>query len=571
MLLQFKTLRWQNFLSTGNQWTEIDLAHSPMTLIVGTNGAGKTTIIDALIFALYGRPYRDINKNQLINSITKKGTLVEVEFVSKNRQYLVRRGIKPGVFEIYVDGKMVDQNATVREYQEYLEKNILHLNLKSFTQIVVIGSTNFVPFMQLKTNDRRAVIEDILDIEIFTTMQLLLRARAARNKADVQQSKYDIELTKQRIELLHKHINEMSNRRQASQQSRQRDIDSLEGDNTDLRQEIERLAKDVAHHQSEIDKLQLTAKNAKLARIDKLYSSIEHKVKQVDSDTSFISTNTQCPSCHQDIDDDHRATYLENQAVEREKLTVALEQLATTREELVANIDVATQTQLKIDALQSNINRHQLQIQMNNQTIDSYKREMNSVVEEDRDSSTDLKAAKTELKRLERRHHVLIEERQTIDVAHSLLRDGGIKARIIKQYIPIINQLMNKYLATMDFFVEFELDENFNETIRSRYRDDFSYHSFSEGEKARIDLCLIMVWRSVARLRNSVSTNLMIMDEVFDGSLDLAGSSGLLSILGTMNSSNIFVISHKTDELLDKFPSVIEVVKDRNFSSLERT
>ena len=567
-MIHFKSIKWQNFLSTGNEFTEIILDKSASTLIVGENGAGKSTFLDAMLFALYGKPYRNINKPLLINSITNKNCLVEVEFIVKKKHYMIRRGIKPAIFEIYCDGVLIEQNATVREYQEHLEKNVLRLNHKSFTQIVVVGSANFVPFMQLRTYDRRNVIEDLLDIEIFSKMYTLLKDRVSRNKDNITESKYQIELLQQRIDLTRKHLNELMSMEQSDRESKEKRITELQNQIEQHQAEVERLSKQNDTLAQEIaDQPQVKKKIEKLNQYE---YQLKHKIESIQKDISFLHDNDECPTCQQFIEKDFKEEKIQVKNLKKTEIEDGLNQLSDHYTELNDRMSQITKVQERISDLNRLIMDQNTSITMCQNNIQDLTQKLNEKKEQKNDASADeLSQLKKDLESHQKKHKEYILLKEQYEIASALLKDGGIKTRIIKQYVPIINKLVNKYLASMDFFVQFELDENFNEKIRSRFRDEFTYDSFSEGEKMRIDLALLFTWRAVAKLRNSISTNLLILDEVFDSSLDTTGTDEFLKIITQLSQdTNVFVISHKGDQLYDKFHSNIRFQKVKNFSKI---
>ena len=557
-------------LSTGNQFTEVALDRSKSTLIVGENGAGKSTILDALSFALYGKPFRNINKPQLVNSMTQKNLVVECEFMVGSKHFCVKRGIKPQIFEIYQNGEMINQNSSARDYQEYLEKSILKLSFKSFGQIVILGSANYLPFMQLPAHARREVIEDLLDIQIFTTMNNLLKEKIATNKAAISDADYQINLIDNKIELTNKHINSLKTNNDHLIKQKQELIDELMG-------EILLTEMALTRENNNLDgRLSLIADsekvNSKRTKLIELESQLETKIRSLKKEITFYHDNDSCPTCRQGIDHDFKNETISEREVKQNEVTDALSKIETEINAINDRVNEITEINKEITAINTKISELNSDIRSWNNSIRTIQTEIDglekntAVIDESRD---DLDLLNSQLGIQQKHKEDLANERSVIEVAGVLLKDSGIKTRIIKQYVPIMNKLINKYLAAMDFFVQFELDENFNETIRSRYRDDFSYASFSEGEKMRIDLSLMFTWRAIAKLRNSASTNLLIMDEVFDSSLDVGGTEEFLKILeGLTGDTNTFVISHKGDQLYDKFHSVVKFEKHANFSRI---
>jgi len=569
-MIFFKKLRWQNFLSTGNVMTELDLCRSKSTLVIGENGAGKSTMLDALSFALFGRAFRNINKPQLVNSITGKHTVVEVEFSIGNKEYLIRRGIKPAVFDIYVDGNLLNQNANAREYQEVFEKTILRMNQKSFNQIVVLGSANFVPFMQLPSQHRREVIEDLLNIQIFSVMNSILKDKVSTNKTAATDVDYQIDLCEQKIELHKKHIDTLNRNNKAIIEQKQKkiaqynaSISELINTNQQLKTQVEGLTATISDSEKQ---------SKRLKKIQQMETQLNNKVKSLDKDIQFFHDHDNCPTCKQGIDHDFKEQTIEARKAKSVEIADALVKLEAEYDKANKRIAEIEGVLTDITKLNNEIGDNNTQIQFNNRYIKELESDIQSL-QSDHDSDTsntdELRELKKTLKEAKDEKERLVYEKELHDVASYVLKDTGIKTKIIKQYVPIINKLINKYLAAMDFFVQFELDETFSETIRSRFRDDFSYASFSEGEKMRIDLSLMFTWRAIAKLRNSASTNLLIMDEVFDSSLDSGGTEEFMKILDQLTQdTNTFVISHKGDQLYDKFHSVIRFEKHSNFSRM---
>ena len=568
-MILFRYVRWKNLLSTGNYFTEINLSGNTNTLVVGENGSGKSTMLDALCFALFGKPFRDINKPQLLNSINNKDCVVEVEFDTGNKAYKIIRGIKPNVFEIYCNGELVNQDAAVRDYQEYLEKFILKLNYKSFTQIVILGSASFTPFMQLKSADRREIIEDLLDIQIFSTMNSLVKDRLSNNKDLVANKKHEIDLATQKHDMQKKHIDELKQNNEDKVKEYETEIQcnsdtvsSLLANVTILTTEVETLQNSVAV------KIET---EAKVKTITKLESQIESNLSEFRKDIGFFQSHDNCPTCRQTIAmefKEEELTNLSTKVTECEHGLTQLEQKLNAEQEKLN--DIAEK--------QKELQRKQVEIATYNTTITETNKmiaRLQKLAEELKNSKTvsdkeekelsDIKECLTNLKNDLR---VFIDERTYYEVAGNLLKDTGIKTKIVKQYLPVINKLVNKYLASLDFFVNFNLDESFKETIKSRHRDEFTYNNFSEGEKQRIDMALMLTWRAVAKLKNSSNTNLLILDETFDSSLDANGTEELMKILHMLEGVNLFVISHKGDILQDKFANVIRFVKEKNFSRI---
>ena len=571
-MILFSKLRYRNFLSTGNNFTELDLTRSKTTLVVGHNGAGKSTMLDALSFALFGKPHRNINKPQLVNSINNKNCEVEVEFSIGSRTYRVLRGIKPQKFEIYVDGTMINQSSHAKEYQKILEQNILKLNHKSFHQIVVLGSSSFIPFMQLPSHHRRDVIEDLLDINVFSKMNQLLKEKQSLLKDNLKDVNYDLELAKDKMSLQEKYIKEVKALSDDQIEDKETQIFLSEDSINELQQENS-VASD------KIEKLTLGLEENLKTQNDKKQSLLHYKaefstkIQALVKESRFYEDNSTCPTCSQEIDADLKESKLSEAKDKASELNKALEGIAkesATVEDKLAKLNDAAGSIRELTASISGNNKEITRLQ-------TLVKSLNDAITKIRGNDGDVAVAEAELLKLKTEREGLFERRLEINenvnynaVILEMLKDTGIKTKIIKQYLPVINQLTNQYLQTLDFFVHFNLDESFTETIRSRHRDNFSYDSFSEGEKQRIDLALLFTWRQIAKMKNSVATNLLILDETFDSSLDHDGVGNLMKILYSLGEgTNVFVISHKGEILDDKFESKMEFIKDKNFSRVK--
>ena len=568
-MITFRYVRWKNLLSTGNYFTEIKLNNKTNTLIVGENGSGKSTMLDALCFGLFGKAFRNVNKPNLLNSINNKDCVVEIEFDTSNKSYKIIRGIKPNKFEIYCEGELLNQDAAARDYQDYLEKFILKLNYKSFTQIVILGSASFVPFMQLSASDRRAIIEDLLDIQIFSTMNGLLKDRLTNNKDVMVQKKNEIELTQQRHDMQDKHIKELKQNNEEKVNEYVGEIRSNTETIQALHGEIANLSSQVTTHQTLV--AEKTLVENKLKKITKLESQIESNLSKFRKDIGFFQHNDNCPTCRQTIALEFKETELQTlqtKATECEHGLTQLEAKLLDEQNKLAEI---TEIQRKIQAFQIEIATKNTTITETNKYIAKLEKQIEELKTNKASTEKEeqeLELLKNSLSDLKSNLKTLIDDKTYYEVASGLLKDTGIKTKIIKQYLPIINKLVNKYLASLDFFVNFNLDESFKETIKSRHRDEFTYNNFSEGEKQRIDMALMLTWRAVAKLKNSSNTNLLILDEVFDSSLDSSGTEELMKILHMLEGVNLFVISHKGDILQDKFANVIRFEKVNNFSRM---
>ena len=568
-MLFFERIRWKNFLSTGNAFTEIDFTKNKTTLIIGENGAGKSTILDALSFALYGKPFRKINKPQLVNTINGKGLSVELEFSVGKKNYKVVRGIKPNVFEIYLDDKLINQDSEAKEYQEMFEKNILKLNHKSFCQIVVLGSASFVPFMQLPAAHRREVIEDLLDIQIFSTMNNLLKEKVAKNKSDIMESDYNIRLTAEKIEMHKKHLEELNKNNDDLIAQKLAKIGDLITEINTSTGSANTLLKEL---NSKVDSVSDQEKvNKRIQKLEVLKGQLQAKLSKLQSEIEFFTDHNDCPTCRQGINHEHKASIVKKDNDSIIEVNDGLQKLDADLVSSRERLRIISKINLEITELNRQIANLNAQIDTKSSFVEGLRTEIEVLKKSTKvtESNEDLKLFQTQLKTFISTKEELVSDRGVLDVASNLLRDSGIKTKIIKQYIPVMNKLVNKYLASLDFFVNFELNENFEEKIKSRHRDEFSYESFSEGEKMRIDLSLLFTWRAIAKLRNSVSTNLLIMDEVFDSSLDTNGTDEFLKILYTLTGdTNVFIISHKGDTLFDKFEHIIRFEKHKNFSRI---
>lgn len=570
-MIKFKSVRWKNFLSTGNNETVIELNRSPSTLIVGQNGAGKSTLLDALSFALFGKPHRSINKNQLVNSVNKKGAIVEVEFEVGMHEFRVVRGISPGKFEIWQNGNMINQSSNARDYQKFLEQNILKLNHKSFHQIVVLGSSSFIPFMQLNAGHRREVIEDLLDINIFSKMNNILRDKLGKLKEEIKDANYNLELIKEKIGLQRKYIRDITEINEGQIESKQAEIAGYEDEIKNL-QSTSKEATDYVTANLKQSEEDLNKLNDKKQALLNYKHQFEQQVKSTVKDAKFYEENTECPTCSQDIGEELRTTKIEDAKGKAVKLKEALDDVASESTTLESDLQRAHELAKEIRERQQDIHTNNISIDRLQKQIANIRKDINKLT----GSEGDLSQANTKLQELFSERDSLgdnklrlMEDKSYSDAAAEMLKDTGIKTKVIKQYLPVMNKLVNQYLQVLDFFVSFNLDENFNEVIRSRHRDAFNYASFSEGEKQRIDLSLLFTWRQIAKMKNSTSTNLLILDETFDSSLDHDGIDNLMKILGTLeDDSNVFVISHKGDLLDGKFRSKIEFVKERNFSKV---
>ena len=571
-MIIFKKIRWKNFLSTGNVFSEVDLTTSKTNLIIGSNGAGKSTILDALTFSLFGKPFRKINKPMLVNSINEKDCLTEIEFSVGRKEYKVVRGVKPNKFEIYCNGQLWNQESTLVEQQKNFEANVLKMNYKSFTQIVVLGSSTFVPFMRLPLAQRREIIEDILDIQVFSTMNVLLKDKVRENSEEIKTLDYQIHLLDEKIDLQKKYMLELEKKTKEEITRKENKISELLQNENEFHNEIARLTGEVQKHSE--DMKEVANSTTKLKKLNTFLLKIQSKLNNCKKEHDFFADNHVCPTCTQELDEDFRQEKINEGASELNKMNTGVE-------DLLLEIAKEEEREHKFTKLSDQVMQLNASISQSNFSITSIKKNISDIeveIKELQGTNPDKKAEFVKLEGLVKNKKQLSgtlaenkKDRDTLTVASQLLKDNGIKTRIIKTYLPAMNQLINQYLQRMDFYVNFTLDENFEEIIKSRYRDVFSYDSFSEGEKSRIDIALLLTWRSIAKLKNSVDTNLLILDEIFDSSLDQQGGMDLSWILRNFDdNSNVYVISHR-ENLDGKFDRTLTAVKEKNFSVIQET
>ena len=554
-MINFHNVKWKNFLSTGNKFSSIDIDETKTTLMIGTNGAGKSTMMDAISFGLFGKPFRKIKNGQLVNSINRKNMMVELSFTTGGKLYKIERGLKPAKFEIYVDSVKQDQDAAARDQQDFLEKYILKMNEKSFRQIVVLGSGSFVPFMRLKAAERRSIIEELLDIQIFGVMNDLIKERVSSNKYELSELSHKIELLQQNIDLVEEHLKSMNEDKQSVIDKKKSFIDGYMNEIKELEDSII----DLKITTSDFEKLKTQS-----SKFNDFQSQFVSKIDTINKQLRIIMDNSKCPACNQTIDTEHMNTIGQELSDNRDKLKEGLTQVKT-------KLNLVAEDLEKIQITLNNISNKQNQINGLNDTCTRMNTEILEAVNEKIEviDNEDLLSKKQESESLHKHKYNLQEEKHNLSTVQLLLKDSGIKTVVIKNYLPLINQLINKYLSALNFYINFELDENFNETIKSRGRDEFAYGSFSEGEKLRIDLALLFTWREIAKLKSSVATNLLILDEIFDSSLDSTGIEDFLGILNSLGTeANAFVISHKGQQIIDKFGRVIKITKDKNFSQI---
>ena len=568
-MITFEKVRWKNFLSTGNTFSEVNLRVAKTNLIVGSNGAGKSTILDALTFALFGKPFRKISKSSLVNSINQKDTVVEVEFSIGKNDYHVMRAIKPNKFDIKVNGRLWNQEATVNDQQKNFEKNVLKMNFKSFTQVVILGASTFVPFMRMPLGQRREIIEDILDIQIFSTMNENLKAKVKINSEELRETDYSLEVVKNKITLQKEHMLNLEKRdKEEIDRKKQKIIEyqQKETDNTDiiteLTQEIEKLNEEMQDYSQSSEKLN---------KLNTYLIKLTHKLNTCKKEHEFFESNHVCPTCTQELADEFRNEKIASGKIKVDEMQSGFDDLNSAIQDEQTRFSKFTELSTEVNNLNTKINQTNYELTSIRKVITDINKEIDEIHNDNADAKAEyskLKVLVSDKKTLSAQLEETRKDKDTLSVASKLLKDSGIKTRIIKTYLPTMNKMIAHYLGNMEFYVNFTLDENFEETIKSRYRDVFSYESFSEGEKARIDIALLLTWRSIAKLKNSVDTNLLILDEIFDGSLDQSGTSELGWILRNFDErTNVFVISHK-ESMSDKFERTLIVDKPKNFSSL---
>ena len=571
-MIIFKKIRWKNFLSTGNVFSEVDLQASKTNLIIGSNGAGKSTILDALTFSLFGKPFRKINKPALVNSINEKDLLTEIEFSIGKVEYKIVRGIKPNKFEIYCNGQLWNQESTLVEQQKNFEANVLKMNYKSFTQIVVLGSSTFVPFMRLPLAQRREIIEDILDIQVFSTMNILLKDKVRENNEEVKKIDYEIHLLEEKIDLQKKYMLELEKRTQEEIDKKQEKVKQYKKTELQGAEDVQILTQQIGNLNKEMQAYQNAGE--KIKKLNTFLTKVQVKMNTCKKEHEFFEKNHVCPTCTQELSDTLRNEKIEMGQTKLDEMNVGFKEIQDAIEEEESRFSKFTELSTEVNNINTSISQTNFQLMTIRKQVETLQDE----IKELEGSNPDKKAEFVKLEGLVKNKKELNsnqaenkKDRDTLLVASQLLKDNGIKSRIIKTYLPTMNKLINQYLQRMDFYVNFTLDENFEEIIKSRYRDVFSYDSFSEGEKSRIDIALLLTWRSIAKLKNSVDTNLLILDEIFDSSLDQQGGMDLSWILRNFDdNSNVYVISHR-ENLDGKFDRTITAVKEKNFSVIQET
>ena len=569
-MIKFKEVRYKNLLSSGNKFTKILLDSHQTTLILGENGAGKSTLLDALCYALYGRGFRNLKKDLLINSINQKELLVELDFTIGKKDYKLVRGAKPNKFEIWCNDILINQDASVRDYQDHLENNILKMSYRSFTQVAILGSANFTPFMQLRAKDRRKLVEDLLDITIFTTMMQLLRKRKSNHALDIKENQHEIAILEERINGLNSQIDALRENRDEKISKFEGTINQTQTNIDNLLGEVGEKTKDVVA-QTRLIKDKDDTEN-RLKQTLELEKQLETARNKAIKDIEFYENNDNCPTCKQGLDEKHKKKHIEEKTTKATEIKEAVATIDSQIRGLHDELERIRKIQDTIEGFQKEIGLKQTEIVSNQKYINKLQSEIKDL-EEEQEGNTDaheqVEKAEDDLSTLLKKKEHLSDHGHYLEIATLLLRDQGVKEKIIKQYVPIMNKLINKYLAQLEFYVGFELDESFDETIKSRFRDVFKYENFSQGEKMRIDLALLFTWRAVARMKNSVNTNLLVLDEVFDSSLDASGTDEFMKMLNTLTeNTNAFIISHKGDILYDKFENVVRFEKYKNFSRI---
>lgn len=569
-MIIFKAIRWKNLLSTGNNFTEIKLNEKHTTILLGQSGSGKSTLLDAISFALFNRPFRNINKNQLVNMVNQKNCVVEIEFSIGTQNYLIRRGIKPTIFEIYCDNVLVNQDSHSKDYQQYLERNILKFNFKAFTQIIVLGASNFTPFMQLKPADRRIIIEGLLDIEIFSVMNTLLKQRNSTLKQAISENEFAVNLIKEKINLQEKYLDDLSKDKEdkiqenlASIERHKSDIAKLQSDNDTLRLQIQSLETKIDFKSDLVSQIE---------KIRDIKTKIDSNIKKTKKEIVFYEEHDNCPTCSQNIPHDFKSSEIDKKSTKITEWQSGLTDADAALTKFLERMEEVKKIEDEMEQIRYKIGKNDSVINGINQFIKKIAKETIDLKEQQTaptEKSDELQKLSHEAERLENDRELQSIQKNVQDLATMLLKDNGVKARIIKQYLPLINKHTNVFLNAMNFFVSFHIDEEFNESIKSRGRDDFAYENFSEGEKQRIDLALLFTWRTIAKMKNSVNTNLLIMDEVLDSYLDTSATENVLAVLNSdmFKDTNIFVISHK-ETISDKFHKTIRFTKNKNFSTI---